>query len=1081
MAPRRGGRNVKSGGHAQGSDSGLKTCPFKFFHDCKDGKPGSVGFFRLFEHMQSTHLKTENRRLSLKEAISNDLDLFMDVAEVFRAGDKWLCGKCMVMHALSRGCKHDNEVVSFAMISGGVEDFIVGIGKPCQVVVDTNPPHPARLGSDVNLLERVFSLPIQTVKSIPPSCRLLFAQVLTGALRKVVASPGSVNNWVQLLLLPRCTLRVVRPSSRQERRSGNRKSLQCSNILHALTVWKDGSGFDDLVASLLDSVGETGAPRGECRKEEEKERDPNIKQCLRKVRDGHFTAAVKVLCSSGVAPLADSTLKALIDKHPVVSPPSLPSNPLAQPTLVVDGDCVLKCIRSFPKGTSCGRDGMRAQHLLDAIGGEGSVTSSGLLTSITEVVNLWLGGSCPMVLAEFVASAPLTPLLKPDKGIRPIAVGGIWRRLVSKVAMKKVGKEMAQYLGDYQFGVGMPNGAEAVLHSANRFLNSFHADGSLALLTVDFSNAFNTVDRTTFLQEVHQCCPSIYRWVQFLYAQPARLYVGNECIGATTGVQQGEPLGPLLFALALHPLILRVQNRCKLPFHAWYLDDGTIIGNASEVAKALDIINEEGPSLGLYLNIKKIEVYWPTCDDQKVQDRLFPRGIGRPEKWVKLLSGVVSRDPSFIGELAGRRASGAVDLMKLLPCLRDPQCELLLLRSCMGVAKLLFGLRTCQPHLMEDAVTRFDDDLRKAIEDIVVGGGPFFGDLQWRLASLPMRLGGLGLFSARDVGAYAFVASRAQSWELQDHILRNGRVVGLDPDYQQALERLNVSLPDLDIGGFSNKDTAPSKPQKTLANALFSKIAQSLGEAFDLSPRQKAVFECLKGPHAQEFLTVIPIEGLGQCMSAVEYRTILKYRLMIPMYPEDETCPICRKACMDKYGEHAVHCKELPGFKYRNDWVRDVLGDILRRAGISAKKEAPVNFLTDPMEGRSTLRPADLLVFGWAGGKHACVDLTGVSPLVGLRENGFVAGLAARKAELKKVDKHAKACAENQHVFIPFAFDTFGSLAPEAINFLTRVQRVIHSNCSTPRGQGFVFGRLGFAIQKGLAAQLVARLPSVLM
>ncbi|KAL8257952.1 hypothetical protein R6Q59_029993 [Mikania micrantha] len=292
-------------------------------------------------------------------------------------------------------------------------------------------------------------------------------------------------------------------------------------------------------------------------------------------------------------------------------------------------------------------------------------------------------------------------------------------------------------------------------------------------------------------------------------------------------------------------------------------------------------------------------------------------------------------------------------------------------------------------------------------------------------------------------------------------------VVGLDPDYQEALERLNVSLPDLDIGGFSNKDTAPSKPQKTLANALFSKIAQSLGEAFDLSPRQKAVFECLKGPHAQEFLTVIPIEGLGQCMSAVEYRSILKYRLMIPMYPEDETCPICRKACMDKYGEHAVHCKELPGFKYRHDWVRDVLWDILRRA--------------DPMEGRSTLRPADLLVFGWAGGKHACVDLTGVSPLVGLRENGFVVGQATRKAESKKVDKHTKACAENQHVFVPFAVDTFGSLASEAIHFLTRVQRVVQNNCSTPRGQEFVFGRLGFAIQKGLAAQLVARLPAVLM
>nr|GEV96149.1 putative exostosin-like protein [Tanacetum cinerariifolium] len=119
--------------------------------------------------------------------------------------------------------------------------------------------------------------------------------------------------------------------------------------------------------------------------------------------------------------------------------------------------------------------------------------------------------------------------------------------------------------------------------------------------------------------------------------------------------------------------------------------------------------------------------------------------------------------------------------------------------------------------------------------------------------------------------------------------------------------------------------------------------------------------------------------------------------------------------------------------------------DVLKRAGISSKKEAPVNFLTDPLEGRSTLRPADILVFGWAGGKHACVDLTGVSPLVGFRENGFVAGQAALKAESSKVAKHEKACLENQHVFIPFAFDTFGFLAPETEKFLNRVQRVVQN------------------------------------
>nr|GEW28892.1 auxilin-like protein [Tanacetum cinerariifolium] len=88
-----------------------------------------------------------------------------------------------------------------------------------------------------------------------------------------------------------------------------------------------------------------------------------------------------------------------------------------------------------------------------------------------------------------------------------------------------------------------------------------------------------------------------------------------------------------------------------------------------------------------------------------------------------------------------------------------------------------------------------------------------------------------------------------------------------------------------------------------------------------------------------------------------------------------------------------------------------------RRAGISAKKEASVNFLTDPSNRRSTLRPAD----------------------------------TALKVVSCKVTKHEKACIENQHVFIPFAFDTFCFLAPEAVELLSRVQPVMHSNVMTPR------------------------------
>jgi hypothetical protein len=83
--------------------------------------------------------------------------------------------------------------------------------------------------------------------------------------------------------------------------------------------------------------------------------------------------------------------------------------------------------------------------------------------------------------------------------------------------MNGVSKDATKYLNDFQFGVGISGGAEASLHSANRLLTQRHDDGSLAMLTVDFSNAFNMVDMSALLHEVRVRCPSISLWVEFLY------------------------------------------------------------------------------------------------------------------------------------------------------------------------------------------------------------------------------------------------------------------------------------------------------------------------------------------------------------------------------------------------------------------------------------------------------------------------------------------------------------------------------------------------------------------------------------
>jgi hypothetical protein len=72
--------------------------------------------------------------------------------------------------------------------------------------------------------------------------------------------------------------------------------LQTHHILGCLATWREEDGIVKLVDSMLDGFGQEGLGHGgDDTKGENKKMSTNIKQCLRKVIDGHFTAIVKVL------------------------------------------------------------------------------------------------------------------------------------------------------------------------------------------------------------------------------------------------------------------------------------------------------------------------------------------------------------------------------------------------------------------------------------------------------------------------------------------------------------------------------------------------------------------------------------------------------------------------------------------------------------------------------------------------------------------------------------------------------------------------------------------------------------------
>ena len=74
------------------------------------------------------------------------------------------------------------------------------------------------------------------------------------------------------------------------------------------------------------------------------------------------------------------------------------------------------------------------------------------------------------------------------------------------------------------------------------------------------------------------------------------LHLSRHTIPSCCGVQQGNPLVPLCFALTLHSVIEKIKREVPdLLINVWYLDDGTLCGSSDDLLKALNIIEEEGP------------------------------------------------------------------------------------------------------------------------------------------------------------------------------------------------------------------------------------------------------------------------------------------------------------------------------------------------------------------------------------------------------------------------------------------------------------------------------------------------------
>ena len=316
----------------------------------------------------------------------------------------------------------------------------------------------------------------------------------------------------------------------------------------------------------------------------------------------------------GVHDISDEVKDILLQKHPIAKQADediIPPNEWTEPQQVIyeeiDGESVYRAAKKLHGSggpTLIDSDGWKHILCSKSYGKASSDLCDSVANFAKKLCREDIHADC---LQEFL-SCRLIPLDKGEdvdgnKGIRPIGIGEILRRIVGKVVVEIIKKDIVKSAGPLQTCAGLQSGIEASIHAMKAI---FDEENTEALLLVDADNAFNNLNRQAALKNIKLLCPPFYRFLHNTYQSPSTLYLKDnkktDFISSQEGTTQGDVPAMGMYAVATRPLIdnlhRHVDNEvCK---QVWFADDSTCGGKIHEVKRWWDKLNVMGPKYGYY-------------------------------------------------------------------------------------------------------------------------------------------------------------------------------------------------------------------------------------------------------------------------------------------------------------------------------------------------------------------------------------------------------------------------------------------------------------------------------------------------
>ncbi|KAL0213943.1 hypothetical protein P9112_006127 [Eukaryota sp. TZLM1-RC] len=311
---------------------------------------------------------------------------------------------------------------------------------------------------------------------------------------------------------------------------------------------------------------------------------------------GRFGSAKQCLFSSDLAECNETTLFQLNHLHPEenfhCTKPDSVDYWLQNP---VNASEVLKLIQQMPTGKAPGPSLLNFDMIKSAVGQCPEIADD-LVLFFNNLLSLKIKVPFEMTSARLIA------LKKSQSKIRPIAIGESFSRILASLVFNRIGKKAKEFFSPFQFGIKTIDGASSAALSSDVFFNS---SDSNYIFNLDFKNAFNSVSRSSILPLLQKHFPEVEPFFYSFYGKSSTLVYENFDLLSSSGVKQGDPLGPFFFCLAIHPLMCELKEKFPEIDIVAYMDDISVIAPITILKQIATFIQQRYEDIGLSLNISK--------------------------------------------------------------------------------------------------------------------------------------------------------------------------------------------------------------------------------------------------------------------------------------------------------------------------------------------------------------------------------------------------------------------------------------------------------------------------------------------